>query len=255
MGNSMAPLVGAEDQQSGKTIGSAAYERLRQDIMVGLLEPGRKLKFNDLSEAYGVGVGTLREALHRLTADGLVAVEERRGFSVENVSTEQLADAGWVRILLEEEALRRSIAYGDVEWEVAVLGSFRRLERWSEQAAKGPHRLDDEWQTYHRDFHRALISACRSPMLLELREIVFGRRERYSRLFLGTELHDPDNLMNNMKEHRAIKDAALARDADRAALLLRRHLEGTTRGLLKWLANRQQETVPRKGERRVRTRR
>ena len=200
-------------------------------------------------------MGTLREALHRLTADGLVEAEERRGFTVENVSTDQLADAASVRILLEAEALRRSIACGDIEWEIAVLGSFRRLERGSERARTGRHRLDDEWQGYHRDFHRALISACGSPMLLEMRDIVFNRKERYSRLFLGTELHDPDNLINNMKEHRAIKDAAMARDADRAATLLRRHLEGTTRGLLKWLKERQQKSLGEKSNRRGRARR
>jgi GntR family carbon starvation induced transcriptional regulator len=229
--------------QTARTIASVAYERLHRDIMTGQLKPGQKLKFNVLSEAYGVGVGTLREALHKLTADGLVEAEERRGFAVEIVSTERLADAASVRILLEEEALRRSIEYGDVEWEVGVLGCFRRLERWNESAGTGRQRLDDEWQAYHRDFHRALISACRSPTLLELRDIVFGRKERYSRLFLGTELHDRDNLINNMKEHRAIKDAALARDADRAAMLLRRHLEGTAQGLLKWLAERQQKSA------------
>jgi DNA-binding GntR family transcriptional regulator len=251
----MTALITLESQKSSKTVASLAYERLRSDIMTGLLEPGRKLKFNALSEVYGVGMGTLREALHRLTADGLVEAEERRGFTVESVSTEQLADAGSVRILLEAEALRRSIVHGDVEWEVAVLGSFRRLERWSERAGTGRHRLDDQWQGFHRDFHRALISACGSPILLELRDIVFNRKERYSRLFLGTELHDPDNLINNMKEHRAIKDAALARDADRAVALLGRHLEGTTRGLLKWLTERQQKSVSEKSSRRDRARR
>src|SRR3984893_18971081 len=145
--------------------------------MTGQLKPGQKLKFNVLSEASGVGVGTLREALHKLTADGLVEAEERRGFAVEIVSTEQLSDAASVRILLEEEALRRSIEYGDVEWEVRVLGCFRRLERWSEGAGKGGERLDDEWQAYHRDFHRALISALRSPPLLDIRDIRFGREE------------------------------------------------------------------------------
>ena len=75
-------------------------------------------------------------------------------------------------------------------------------------------------------------------MLLELRDIVFARWERYSRLFLSTELHKTGDLMNNMKQHCAIKDAALARVADRAATLLRRHFDGTGDLLLEWLAHR-----------------
>ena len=151
----MTALIALELQKSSKTVASLAYDPLRSDIMTGLLAPGQKLKFNVLSETYGVGMGTLREALHRLTADGLVEAEERRGFTVENVSTEQLADAASVRILLEDEALRRSITCGEVEWEVAVLGSFRRLERGSERARTRRHLLDDQWQAYHRDFRRA----------------------------------------------------------------------------------------------------
>jgi GntR family transcriptional regulator, carbon starvation induced regulator len=239
----MADLASAP-APSNRTVVSVAYDRLRRDIMNGVLEPGRKLKFNELSEAYGVGVGTLREALHKLAADGLVDAEERRGFTVEQLSPERMRDAAAVRILLEEEALRRSIEFGDVEWEVDVLGAFRRLERWSEGVGKQARHLDDRWQALHRDFHRALGSACRSPMLMELRDAVFARWERYSRLFLTAELHDSAGLINNIKEHRAIKDAALARDADRAAMLLRRHFEGTRELVLEWLAGRKAKEQP-----------
>jgi GntR family transcriptional regulator, carbon starvation induced regulator len=237
------PQAAAPDHPSNKTVVSAAYDRLREDIMTGVLEPGRKLKFCALSGVYGAGVGTLREALHKLTADGLVEAEERRGFTVEQLSAEQLSDACSIRILLEEEGLRRSIRMGNIEWEVGVLGTFRRLEHLSDIADKNAHALDGRWQDCHRDFHRALISACNSPVLLELRDIVFARQERYSRLFLSNDIHDAAELMNNMKEHRGIKEAALARGEDRAALLLRRHLEGTQSRLLKWLAGRR-EKVP-----------
>ena len=108
-----------------------------------MLAPGQKLKFNVLSEAYGVGMGTLREALHKLAADGLVEAEERRGFTVEPITADQLIDTASVRIFLEEEGLRRSIRFGDVEWEVAVLGTYRRLESWSEAMVRRPHNIDD----------------------------------------------------------------------------------------------------------------
>jgi GntR family transcriptional regulator, carbon starvation induced regulator len=235
----MAALAIQAPGTGNKTVVSVAYDRLRHDIMCGVLQPGQKLKFNALSETYGVGVGTLREALHKLAADGLVEAEERRGFSVEQVTPEQLIDAASVRILLEEEGLRRSIEFGDVEWEIGVLGAYRRLESWSDDHSKGPHNLDDQWQAYHRDFHRALVSACRSPMLLEFRDTIFARWERYARLFLSTELHDVTELIKNTREHRAIKDAALARDADRAAVLLRRHFEGTRELVLAWVIKRQ----------------
>jgi DNA-binding GntR family transcriptional regulator len=236
-------LPSARATPANKTVVSMAYDRLRHDIMRGTLAPGQKLKFNALSETYGVGMGTLREALHKLAADGLVGAEERRGFTVELVTAGQVMDAASIRILLEEEGLRRSIRLGDVEWEVAVLSAFRRLERWSgDAAARGTFRLDDQWQELHGDFHRALVSACQSPILLELRDGIFARWERYARLFLSTGRHEVAEVIKNAREHRAIKDAALARDADRAALLLRRHFEGTRALLLTWLAGQAAKT-------------
>jgi GntR family transcriptional regulator, carbon starvation induced regulator len=239
----MAALTTENPLPSGKTVLSTAYDRLREDIMRGVLAPGQKLKFNTLTEAYGVGMGTLREVLHKLAADGLVEAEERRGFTVEAVGVEQVIDAASVRILLEEEGLRRSIQFGDVEWEVAVLGTYRRLESCSEALARKPHIINDQWQASHRDFHRALVSACRSPMLLDFRDIMFARWERYARLSLSTELHDVAVTINNTTEHRAIKDAALARDADRAASLLRKHFEGTRELLLNWIEKRRPKTA------------
>ena len=238
-------LIVENTPRHGQTVVSTAYNRLRNDIMRGVLAPGQKLKFNVLSEAYGVGMGTLREALHKLAADGLVEAEERRGFTVEPITADQLIDTASVRIFLEEEGLRRSIRFGDVEWEVAVLGTYRRLESWSEAMVRRPHNIDDQWQVYHRDFHLALVSACRSPTLLDFRGTIFARWERYARLSLSAELHDAAVTLNNIKEHRALKDAALARDADRAAILLRKHFEGTRDLLLDWLARRNPKGSPR----------
>jgi DNA-binding GntR family transcriptional regulator len=225
--NMASPIIELGPQPA-KTIASIAYERLHRDIMTGQLKPGQKLKFNVLSEAYGVGVGTLREALHKLTADGLVEAEERRGFAVEIVSTEQLSDAASVRILLERSPaplyrVRRCRVGG---WGARLLPAAGAVERERRKRWSAPRRrmagLSSRLSP-RAHFRLSFADAARA-----LRDIVFGRKERYSRLFLGTELHDRDNLINNMKEHRAIKDAALARDADRAAMLLRRHLEGTT---------------------------
>ena len=238
-------LIVENTPRHGQTVVSTAYSRLRNDIMRGRAGAGTETQVQRPERSLWVGMGTLREALHKLAADGLVEAEERRGFTVEPITADQLIDTASVRIFLEEEGLRRSIRFGDVEWEVAVLGTYRRLESWSEAMVRRPHNIDDQWQVYHRDFHLALVSACRSPTLLDFRGTIFARWERYARLSLSTELHDAAVTLNNIKEHRALKDAALARDADRAAILLRKHFEGTRDLLLDWLARRNPKGSPR----------
>ena len=229
---------------------SVAYNRLRDDIMRGVLAPGQKAQVQRRS-AKRMASAWARCA-KPFTSSPPTDLSRRRnaaGSRSSRITPEQLIDAASVRILLEEEGLRRSIKFGDVEWEVAVLGTYRRLESWSEALARRPHNIDDQWQAYHRDFHRALVSACRSPTLLDFRDTMFARWERYARLFLSTELHDVAVTTQQHQRASRHKDAALARDADRAAVLLRKHFEGTRDLLLDWLARRNPNKSP--GKRRL----
>ena len=54
------------------------YDRARSDILTGVLEPGQKLKIDELRQAYGSGSSPIREALSLLTSDGLVERVDQR---------------------------------------------------------------------------------------------------------------------------------------------------------------------------------
>jgi GntR family transcriptional regulator, carbon starvation induced regulator len=73
-------------------VSRALHERLRHDIILGVLPPAAKLKLEKLSKAYDVSINTLRETLSRLAADGLVVAEGQKGFAVLPVSTEDLRE-------------------------------------------------------------------------------------------------------------------------------------------------------------------
>jgi DNA-binding GntR family transcriptional regulator len=67
---------------SSSTQASTIYDRLRKDLLSGKLEPGRKLQMRFLTEMYQTGQTPLREALNRLTADGLVECRDSAGFTL-----------------------------------------------------------------------------------------------------------------------------------------------------------------------------
>ena len=64
------------------TQASTVYDRLQEDILTGRLEPGRKLRLKELIDEYHTGNSPLREALNRLSSNGMVVREENRGFRV-----------------------------------------------------------------------------------------------------------------------------------------------------------------------------
>src|SRR5712672_3207808 len=95
---------------ASRTRATDTYRRLRQDILECRLRPGLRLRAEELCERYGVGISPLREALVRLSADGLTVLREHRGYHVAPVSKADLIDVTRMRIKLESAALASSIA-------------------------------------------------------------------------------------------------------------------------------------------------
>ena len=85
------------------------------------------------------------------------------------MSIEELCDLTHMRLLLEEEALRKSIASGDDAWEAGVVAALHRLARLTERGAHLAEATLPEWEASHEDFHRAIIAAAGSRLLLRVR--------------------------------------------------------------------------------------
>jgi len=143
-----------------KTLVESAYRALRRDIIEGRLAPGEKLRVEHLKDNYGVGAGTLREALSLLISDALVVSQGQRGFRVAPVSLEDFEDITQTRVMLECDALRQSIAMGDDAWEASLLAAFHRLAKAEEKRIGSEDR--EEWEERNRIFHEVLIAACPS---------------------------------------------------------------------------------------------
>src|SRR4051812_27593724 len=104
-----------------------AFRRLRRDVLTGTFAAGNKLKLDELQQQYGFSSSPLREALSRLTQEGLVKSDDRRGFRVAPISLEDLADITRMRLMLDVQAFGESIAAGDDEWEATVVAAYHRL--------------------------------------------------------------------------------------------------------------------------------
>lgn len=205
-----------------------AHARLRADILAGRRRPGEHLRILELAGLLGVSHTVVREALCRLSSDGLVVAEAQRGFRVTPVSAKELADLTDLRVSIECQALQRSIERGDIAWETRIVASAHALARTAERAPNDDVRLSDEWSGKHDIFHAALVSSCGSDVLLRVRATLFEQSERYRRL--SVPLAEADRDIDG--EHRQLTAAVLAHDAERAATILEQHLRMTTAVLL-----------------------
>ncbi|MBD2892306.1 HTH-type transcriptional repressor GlaR [Actinomadura sp. RB99] len=209
------------------TRATEAYEQIRQDIFTGRLAPGQRLKFPALCAQYETSPGVLREAFTKLVGERLVALQPHQGYAVASLSADELADVTAARVELEALAFRLSMATGDGQWEAEVVAAHHVLGLREREASDGPR--GDEWYLAHEAFHAALVSGCGNRRLIAMARELRAETELYRRWAapLIAE-HDRDPAA----EHRALADAALARDLDRGATLLRDHIAFTTRMLL-----------------------
>lgn len=224
-------MPGEQIKGSVRTRNARVLEQIRTDIVSCRLMPNERLTLEALRERYQVGWSPIREALMRLEAEGLVRLEQNKGFRVATVSRESLIDLMQTRIEVENIALRQSIENGGVEWEANLLAAFHRLSSQSKLRRTQPGTISQEWTKEHRAFHNVLVSACNSPTMLSIRESLFEKAERYVALSIISKSAP----RNDVAEHEHIMQAALAKNVTRALACNREHIERTLNKVAKSL--------------------
>ncbi len=203
---------------------SVLYEQLRDDILFAQLRPGQQLRSDALRSRYHAGVSTVREALNRLRAEGLVVQEDQRGFRVAPVSLGDLRELTMTRCWVNAVAIPASLANGDAAWEEGVLLAFHRLHRPAWRGLDAPDRT--MLRERHRAFHSSIYAACGSRWMIAFADTLHDNAVRYQSLAISH-----DGTRDVQCEHRAILDAVLARDPGAAIALLDRHFWETVERL------------------------
>jgi len=204
------------------TLASVVAEKLRRRIVTGQLRPHEQLRVGELARGFESAISPVREALNRLSSEGLVEARDMRGFFVAPASLTELREITGARCQLNELALRQSIVRGDGDWENAVRSTYQRLVNAPRRSKSGVARK--EWDEAHRAFHRALIAGCDNRLLVEFCDQLFVKADRYRYL---ARLSPQASTLKRDNEHRKIMQAALSREADLAVALLAHHFEAT----------------------------
>jgi DNA-binding GntR family transcriptional regulator len=208
---------------SAATLATNLYDRIRADLLDGKLEPGRKLQIEFLCDHYQAGQTPVREALNRLTSDGLVERRDQRGFAVAGISASDLREITRTRCWLEEVALREAFATRSVEWEEQVVLAYHRLSKVPRSLSDSEYKENPEWERLHRAFHRALIGGCQSRWLINFCEQLADQLYRYRQLSVRRVYPKrPER-----EEHQAMLEAVVAGDAGAAIELLTSHYTKT----------------------------
>ena len=209
------------------------------------LEPGDKLPAEaTLARRFGVSRPTVREALVALEVAGVVDVRinvgailvdpDARlmpapgsiysyagGMDLDELGKIDTAEVTRLRILLESDGARQSIERGGVTWEGDLVAAHHRLAHIEQRMRTGEPVHFDSWRQADWEFHQALLSACGSKLHKSLHKATFDQYRKIVQIEYRTIGFRGDQII---AEHKAILDAALARDAEACAKALENHI-------------------------------
>jgi DNA-binding GntR family transcriptional regulator len=186
-------------------------ERLRAQIFARELEPGSWIDETKLAAHYGISRTPLREALKVLAVEGLVSMKPRRGAYVAEMSRDDVAQVYHLLALLESDAAGEAARHAS-DAQLAQLQQLHdRLERQVRQR--------DAFFATNEAFHMALLDSAgnrwRRQIVADLRKVM--KLNRHHSLFRHGRIAE------SLAEHRALMAALSARNATKAAALMRQH--------------------------------
>ncbi|MFD9306788.1 GntR family transcriptional regulator [Streptomyces sp. NPDC060048] len=189
-------------------------EAIKHDILTGVLSPGQALVETELAAHFGVSKTPVREALKTLAGSGLVVVSQYKGVTVRMVDADMAREVYDVRLLLEPEAVRRTVAAG------APLDAAREALRRAAGAEDPAER-----SLANREFHRALYLPCGNPLLGRMLDEVRDQAALVSTVAWAAV----PSWEREAAEHEEILRLATAGDADLAGRALHDHIASFVR--------------------------
>jgi DNA-binding GntR family transcriptional regulator len=205
-------LTGAAGALPSRTV--AVQEAIKRAILAGEFAPGQQLVETDLAEKLGVSKTPVREALKTLAGAGMVTISPYKGATVRRVTRDDARHLYDVRLILEPEALVRSIAAGP-DWTQAA-AALARADSTADLV---------ERNLANREFHLGLYQGCGNPLLLSLLADLRDQTALVSAAFWRRSADSGGASWEcEAAEHHAILRAAQARQSATAADLLRAHI-------------------------------
>jgi DNA-binding GntR family transcriptional regulator len=195
-----------------------AYAELRNRILAGQLEAGSIIPQARLAKELGVSTTPLREAIRRLTAEGLIQLEPHHDARVTPVTADEARFIYEVRESVDP--LAAALA-ADRRTSADLAAISRALERLT------PLRDVENLEPLmaHREFHRSVYCASRNPILIDILERLWDKADRYRLIGLRSRHDSPDDSVRVAAEHRAIYEAVEQQNPQRAAAAMREHIQ------------------------------
>ena len=192
-----------------------AYRVIREHILSGQLTAGQWLREGELAEVTGVSRTPVREALRRLTSEGLVSHEHNRGVQVHRWSSKDLDDIFSLRSVLEPLGAAQAAQRGhaDLSYLTAITDDMEKQIISDKPELAVITELNNL-------FHKAVLNASGNELLCS----VVGSIIQTPLVRRTFSYYQPDSLRRSISQHRDLISALRAQDMTWAEATMRAHV-------------------------------
>lgn len=202
---------------------ASATEKLRSDIIAGVLVPGERLPEIALTERYSVGRAAIRSALVELRAEGLVDIAANRGAMVRRIGLDEAIEIAEARKVLETLIAAKAALNHDPSDD-----SLSRIVGEMREAVSADD--NSRYSELNRALHRRIWEIGRHRVGNDLVSNLRNRSAHHQyRLAVM-----PGRAKESLEQHAAIVDAIASGDADTAARAMEQHLDSVIQVLGQW---------------------
>lgn len=204
------------------------YQKLYEYIISGDINPGESLNISSLKEKFNVSLAVVREALLRLTAQGIVVQKANCGFTVIGLTPEKLEEVIESRKINEGAAIRLSIKNADITYESQIIAKKYELDHTPVYLDKEKKLINSIWNDKHYEFHYSLIQGCNNATLLHICNYLWNISKIFRKYCLSLSSDD----RNFKEEHEELMTAVLNHDEEKAVKLFEDHMDNTKKQLI-----------------------
>ncbi|AYY14186.1 GntR family transcriptional regulator [Actinobacteria bacterium YIM 96077] len=198
----------------GEALADQAYIALRDAIVTHELPPGTRLSVPEMARQLGISRSPVREAIARITYEGLAHIESNRSAVVSEIRIEDLIEIYSLREVLEGLACR--LAAERLQQEDVT--QLRTILDEHEQAISAGN-LERHYEL-DQEFHATIRRIAQHHRLIES----LDRLQEQIRVAMYTTRRSPGGMPQALAEHHAIVDALVSGDPSQAEQAGRAHV-------------------------------
>jgi DNA-binding GntR family transcriptional regulator len=197
-----------------KSLATDTADYLREAIIAGSLQPGKRLLEVEISSQLGISRGTLREALQVLENEGIVESSHGRGKFVMSLSERAIEEIYSIRSILEQEAIRLAVDNID-DQGIAHLQTILTALFDAAKANDINLVISTDFE-----FHQKIWEIADNQLLERLLHSI----SQQARIYLAIQVKLYDDLVNGISDHEQILENIRNRDGEKAAVLIKEHM-------------------------------